>query len=104
MFMIFGVCVIVLNLKLLGNQLGILSGFAMMGYLIFPLVAASIFNCVFHGLYFFLKAPVIIMALLLTMKISWDISKKICIENKFIMAFYPIALLEICLAFFIFYS
>jgi hypothetical protein len=68
-----GVSVIVLNFKLIKIQMNFLAGFAMIGYLMFPLVGASIFNAIFHFLPFILKAPVILMALLASLNISWNL-------------------------------
>ena len=73
LFLVFGVSMIILNSKLLKNEMHFLQGFSMVGYLICPLVAASLFNCVFIFLPFFLRAPIVVLAGLFSLRVSWEV-------------------------------
>lgn len=103
-FIIFGVSVIVMNFKLMKIQMNFFAGYATIGYLMFPLTGASIFNAIFHFLPFFLKFPVTLLALFASLKISWNLCLKISGQQNVFLTFYPISLFNICLSFFIFYS
>lgn len=104
LFLVLGISLIITNTKLLKNEMGVLQGFSMIGYLICPLVVASVYNCVLHILPFFLRAPVIVIAFLYSMRVSWEVFVEISSKDNYFMNFYPMALFEISLVFFMFYA
>lgn len=104
LFLVFGISMIIINFRLLGFKLQVLPGVSMVGYLIVPLVGASLFNCVFQFLPSFIKIAVVVFALTLSLKITWTVCLLLSNQQKNIMGFYPMCLFEICLSFFIFYT
>jgi hypothetical protein len=81
--------VVTLNSKLLGGNISFYQSVCVLGYCIFPLVAVSLITFM---LPFFLKFIVIIVAFLWSTFASTNFLQEINLENRKIIAIYPIFL------------